>query len=292
MRARRLIAAIVFAGLALPTLAPAQDLVPVPPLAGRVTDLTGTLAEGQIATLDKRLAEFEARKGAQIAVLLVPTTRPETIEQFGIRVAEQWKIGRTKADDGLILLVAKNDRALRIEVGYGLEGAVPDLKASRIIREIITPRFRENDFYGGIAAGTLALMGLVEGEDLPPPKAQSKPRGGLFGGGDSLFVILLIGATIVGAILTRIVGRFAGSALTGGAAGLVAWLLVGTLLGAIVAGLIVFVFTLGRGATGLGSTRSHRGGGWGGGWGGGGMSGGGWSGGGGGFGGGGASGRW
>ncbi len=290
MHARWLNAALVALGLALASLAQGQDLVPVPPPAGRVTDVTGTLTAEQVATLDKRLGDFEARKGAQIAVLLVPTTRPETIEQFGIRVAEQWKIGRAKADDGVIVIVAKNDRALRIEVGYGLEGAVPDLKASRIIREIITPRFREGDFNGGLAAGTQALMGLVEGEDLPRPAAHSKSRGNLFGGDDSIFVILLIGATVVGTILTRIVGRFFGSVLTGGAAGLVAWLLAGSLLAAIVAGLIVLVFTLGRGATGLGSAGSHRGGGWSGG---GGMSGGGgWSGGGGSFGGGGASGRW
>jgi uncharacterized protein len=293
MRARWLTAAIVLLGLAVAPLAIGQDLVPVPPLAGRVTDLTGTLRTEQIAALDKRLGDFEARKGAQIAVLLVPTTRPETIEQFGIRVAEQWKIGRKNADDGAIVLVAKNDRTLRIEVGYGLEGAVPDLKASRIIREIITPRFRENDFYGGLTAGTQALMNLVEGEDLPPPKAQARQRGGDFGNLNSLFVIMLIGATIVGAILTRVVGRFFGSILTGGAAGLVAWLIVGTLVAGIFAGFLVFVFTLARGATGLGTAGSHRGGGWpgGGGWSGGG-GGGGWSGGGGGFGGGGASGRW
>lgn len=296
MRARWLSFWALLLGLAAASLALSQDLVPVPPLAGRVTDLTGTLSAEQIAALDKRLGDFEARKGAQIAVLLVPTTQPESIEQFGIRVAEQWKIGRTKVDDGAILIVAKNDRALRIEVGYGLEGAVPDLKASRIIREVITPRFRANDFYGGIAAGTQALMNLVEGEDLPPPKARDGSRGGDFGNLDSLFMILLILATVVGAILTRVAGRFFGSALTGGAAGLIAWMLVGTLLAAIFAAAIVFVFTLARGATGLGSTRSHRGGGWpGGGWSGGGggsFGGGGWSGGGGGFGGGGASGRW
>lgn len=296
MRARWLTVATLLLGLAFAPLALAQDLVPVPPLSKRVTDLTGTLSAEQIATLDQRLGEFEAQKGAQIAVLLVPTTRPETIEQFGIRVAEQWKIGRTKVDDGAIVIVAKNDRALRIEVGYGLEGAVPDLKASRIIREIITPRFKEGNFYAGLEAGTQALMGLIEGEELPPPKPAASPGGGEFRNLNSLFVILLIGATLVGAILTRVVGRLFGSLLTGGAAGLVTWLIAGTLIAAIFAALIVFVFTLARGATGLGSTGSRRGGGWpGGGWSGGGggsFGGGGWSGGGGGFGGGGASGRW
>jgi uncharacterized protein len=296
MRARWLTVALVLAALALVPRAVAQNVVPVPNLAGRVTDLTATLSTEQVAALDRRLAEFEARKGAQVAVLLVPTTKPETIEQFGIRVAEKWKIGRTKVDDGVILIVAKDDRALRIEVGYGLEGAIPDLKASRIIREIITPRFRQGDFYGGIDAGTRALMGLIEGEDLPPPKAQSRPQGGNgFVGNESMFVMLLIVAMVLGAIFTRIAGRFVGSMLTGGAAALITWLLVGTLLAAIFAGAIVFVFTLARGATGLGSA-GGRGGGWpgGGGWSGGGWSGGGggWSGGGGSFGGGGASGRW
>jgi uncharacterized protein len=292
MRARWLTVGIVLAALALAPGAWAQDVVPVPNLAGRVTDFTGTLSAEQVAALDKRLAAFEARKGAQVAVLLVPTTQPETIEQFGIRVAEKWKIGRTKVDDGVIVIVAKNDRALRIEVGYGLEGAIPDIKASRIIREIITPHFRQGDFYGGLDAGTQALMGLIEGEDLPPPKAQPRSDGGGFVGNQSMFVMLLIVAMVLGAIFTRIAGRFIGSMLTGGAAALITWLLAGTLLAAIFAGALVFVFTLARGATGLGSAGGPRGGGWpGGGWPGGG-GGGGWSGGGGSFGGGGASGRW
>lgn len=264
----------------------------MPPLNVRVTDLTGTLSKDQAATLDQRLAAFEVRKGAQIAVLLVPTTRPETIEQFGIRVAEKWKIGRANVDDGVIVIVAKDDRALRIEVGYGLEGAVPDLKASRIIREIITPRFRQNDYYGGIAAGTQAVMGLVEGEDLPPPKAQRATGDRGFGNLESYFMILLIGFTILGGILTTLLGRFIGSVLTGAAAGLAAWVLASTLFVAGIVGLIAFVFTLARGATGFGSTGSHRGGGWSGGGGSFGGGGGSFGGGGGSFGGGGASGRW
>jgi len=300
MRARSLIAVALLAGLALAPAGRAQELVPVPPLGARVTDLTGTLGADQIAALERRLGDFEARKGAQIAVLIVPTTRPETIEQFGIRVAEQWKIGRAKADDGAIVIVAKDDRTLRIEVGYGLEGAVPDLKAARIIREIIVPRLRQDDFYGGLAAGTQALMNLIEGEELPPVKPQPRPGPGGFENFSTLFVILLVVAPILGAVLTRMAGRLFGSALTGGLSGLIAWLLVGTLLAALVAGFMVFVFTLGRGP-GLASTGSRRGGGWPGGWSGGGWSGGGggwsgggggWSGGGGGFGGGGASGRW
>src|SRR3989337_1155591 len=126
--------------------------VAVPPLTPRGTDLTGTLTREQQAGLERMLQEFEARKGSQLAVLMVPSTAPEAIEQYALRVAEQWKIGRTKVDDGA-MMVAKDDRALRIEVGYGLEGALNDATANRIIRELIVPRFREGDFYGGINRG-------------------------------------------------------------------------------------------------------------------------------------------
>ena len=138
-------------GIALLAGARAQDLVPVPPLKGRVTDLTRTLTADQVANLERSLAAFEARKGSQIAVLMVPTTRPEEIEQYAIRVADQWKVGRKKVDDGLIVVVAKNDHKLRIEVGYGLEGAIPDVVARRVIRETMAPHFVEGDFYGGLA---------------------------------------------------------------------------------------------------------------------------------------------
>src|SRR5688572_31953205 len=143
--------------------------VAVPPLTARVTDLTGTLTREQRVGLERSLEAFEARKGSQIAVLLVPTTAPEAIEQYALRVAEQWKIGRKKVDDGAILVVAKDDRALRIEVGYGLEGALNDATANRIIRELIVPRFREGDFYGGINAGLDRMMRVIDGEPLPAP---------------------------------------------------------------------------------------------------------------------------
>ena len=141
--------AAVLCGIALALGAQAQDLVPVPPLKARVNDLTGTLTAQQAADLERQLAAFEARKGSQIAVLIVPTTQPEAIEQYSIRVADQWKVGRKSVDDGIIIVVAKGDRKLRIEVGYGLEGAVPDAIASRVIREVIAPRLQANDFYGG-----------------------------------------------------------------------------------------------------------------------------------------------
>src|SRR6201999_2602547 len=143
--------------------------VAVPPLSGRVVDQTGTLSSDTIASLTQTLKDLQARKGSQIAVLIVPTTAPETIEQFSIRVAEAWKIGRKKIDDGALLVVAKDDRKLRIEVGYGLEGALPDVTARRIIDEIIVPHFRTGDFAGGISAGVDRIIRIIDGEPLPKP---------------------------------------------------------------------------------------------------------------------------
>ena len=262
--------------------------VAVPPLTARVTDLTGTLTREQQAGLERMLQEFEARKGTQIAVLMVPTTAPEAIEQYALRVAEQWKIGRKKVDDGAILVVAKDDRALRIEVGYGLEGALNDATASRIIREVIVPRFREGDFYGGINAGLDRMMRVIDGEPLPAP-ARGSPAAD--GGFMQTLPVLLVAALFGGAILRAILGRFLGAAATGGVVGFLAWALAGTLAVAMLAGVLAFVFTLGGGFGGrgyYGGMGFPRGGGWGGG----GLGGGGFRGGGGSFGGGGASGRW
>src|ERR1700760_27524 len=143
--------------------------VAVPPLTGRVVDITNTLSSSDIAAQSSRLADLQRRKGSQIAVLIVPTTAPETIEQFSIRAAETWKIGRKKIDDGALLVVAKDDHKLRIEVGYGLEGALTDVTARRIIDETIVPRFKSGDFPGGIAAGLTRLIGVIDGEPLPAP---------------------------------------------------------------------------------------------------------------------------
>ena len=258
----------------------------VPPLAARVTDLTATLTAEQKSALDARLAKLEADKGSQIAVLIVPTTRPETIEQYSIRVAERWKLGRKGVDDGALLLVAKDDRAVRIEVGYGLEGVIPDALAWRVIDERIVPRFRAGDFYGGLTSGVDALAGLVRGEPLPAPK---RPAANL---GDSLQGLIFLGfvAVAVAAVLGAFIGRAAAAGLAGAAVALYAWLATGLLV-AVIAGIVVFLIALpGRGS---GLYTMGRGGGWGsGGFGGGGFGGGGFSGGGGGFGGGGASGRW
>ena len=258
--------------------------VAVPLLAGRVTDQTATLTAEQKAVLEQTLQAFEARKGSQIALLIVPTTAPETIEQYSLRVAEQWKLGRKKVDDGAILVVAKNDRTLRIEVGYGLEGALNDATSKRIISDVITPGFREGDFYGGIKAGVDQIIRVVDGEPMPEPK------GRLVGDGTNIsqFVpIIFIVALVVGGLLRSTLGRFPGSIVTGGAVGVIAGLVVGTASIALVAGVMALFFTLmGGGMMGPG-VGGHRGG-----FGAGGFRGGGFSGGGGGFGGGGASGRW
>ena len=263
----------------------------VPPLTARVTDQTGTLTREQQAGLERMLQEFEARKGTQIAVLMVATTKPEAIEQYALRVGEQWKIGRKKVDDGAILVVAKEDRALRIEVGYGLEGVLNDATASRIIREVIVPRFREGDFYGGINAGLDRMMRVIDGEPLPAPAKSGSPAAE--GGWMQLLPMLLIVALIGGGILRAMFGRFLGAAATGGVVGFLAWTLAGTLFIALIAALFAFIFTLGGGGG-----RRYYGGGFPGGGigfprgGGGGGGGGGFRGGGGSFGGGGASGRW
>ena len=266
--------------------------VAVPPLKGRVTDLTGTLTREQTASLEQMLQSFEARKGSQVAVLMVPTTQPEAIEQYSMRVAEQWKVGRKKVDDGAILVVAKNDRTLRIEVGYGLEGALNDATANRIIREVVVPRFREGDFYGGINAGVDRIIRVIDGEPLPEVTRPEPQVGG--GIGQSLPVLLIL-AMVVGGILRRMLGRVFGSLAAGGVVGGLAWLLVGALGIAVIAGVLAFIFTL---IGGVGGRRAYYGG-FPGGFGGGGFGrgggfggGGGFSGGGGGFGGGGASGRW
>ncbi len=271
---------------------PAAGEVPVPPLKARVTDLTGTLSANQLRSLEETLSAFERDKGSQIAVLMLPSTEPETIEQYSIRVADAWKIGRAGVGDGVILVIAKNDHRLRIEVGRGLEGAIPDAIASRVIREVIAPHFLNGDFGGGVAAGVSALIRLIEGEPLPPARTQGAQGRTDY---ESIFVMLLVLVVVAGGILRALFGRLVGSSLVGGIAGAAAWLVAGTLVAGIVAAIAAFLFTL---AFGTSAGRHIARGGFGG-WSGGGWSGGGWSGGGGGFsggggdfGGGGASGRW
>ncbi len=263
------------------------ELVAIPELSSRVTDLTQTLSSVQEAQLENKLAAFEAKKGSQIAVLIVPSTQPEDIAQYSIRVVEKWKIGREKSDDGVLLLVAKDDRKLRIEVGYGLEGAIPDLYAKRIISEVISPKFKQGDFYGGLDAGVDTLIGLVDGEPLPEPASTQSNGLGLM----DMLPLVLFGGMVTGLILRSMFGTFLGSAANGGLVGGVVALLGVALGGAAILGVIAFFFTMMLGGRGINGYSGHSGGFGGGGWSSGGSSGS-WGGGGGGFGGGGASGDW
>jgi uncharacterized protein len=280
---------LIAATLAVAAPPVCADVQPVPALAHRVTDLTSTLDAGQRQQLEQRLAEFEARKGSQIAILIVPTTEPEDIEQFSIRVAEQWKLGRKGIDDGALLVVAIDDRALRLEVGYGLEGAVPDAIAKRLVSDVITPYFRQGDYYGGLQAGVERLIGVIDGEPLPAPEPGWREQ---VGSGESMLPLLLMFAIIGGGLLRAIFGRLGGAAVTGGLAGGVVWLIVKVLGISIFAGIVTFVVALLGGLPRRGWVSGGRsgGGGWGS-WGGGLGGGGGFGGGGGGFGGGGASGK-
>lgn len=270
--------------LALCWMLAASAVVEVPALTARVTDVTGTLRPDVISGLESKLAAFEQEKGSQVAVLVVRSTQPETIEQFGIRVADKWKLGRKDQDDGALLLVALDDRSLRIEVGKGLEGAIPDAMAKRIIEETIVPAFRENRFSGGIEAGLDQILGLIRGEALPAPQAKPLVSSGL-----QTSPVLLVVLLTVGQMLRRLFGRLVGASLAGVGALVVGTMLFGLLPGLLVTAL-VFVIVLAvdaRGAGGFGGGGfggSSRSGGFGGG--------GGFSGGGGGFSGGGASGRW
>ena len=259
------------------------DEVPVPALKSRVTDLTGTLDTAEQQALEQTLAAFEQRKGSQLAVLIVPTTGNETIEQFGIRMAEQWKLGRKGSDDGLLLIVAKADRTLRIEVGYGLEGVIPDAIAKRVISETIVPRLKAGDFAGGITAGLTQLMTLIDGEALPPPARQEQGQQA-----DNPLGLLLMAAMVAGQVLRSLLGPVVAGGVVGAGLFGATLLITGALGMAVVLGLGGFFVTL-LGIMGMlgNSGLGGRGrGGFGG------MGGGGFGGGGGGFGGGGASGRW
>jgi uncharacterized protein len=298
MMLRRLLAFVVAAcALLCVGVAQAQPVLPVPPLSGRVVDQTGTLTSGDIAALTQRLKDLETRKGSQIAVLIVPTTDQEPIEQFSIRVADAWKIGRKKIDDGALLVIAKNDRHLRIEVGYGLEGALTDVTTKRIIDEVITPKFKAGDFAGGVSAGIDRMIGVIDGEQLPAPEPPHWQNPGSFSDIDPLNPFVIVAVFIVGGILRATLGRLFGSVATGGVVGFLAWLFIGSIAASVIVGIVAFIFAL---LADLVPMRGGRGGyGGGGGWSGGGYSGGssssdsgGFRGGGGGFGGGGASGSW
>ena len=274
----------------------------MPELKTRVTDLADVIPADREAALEATLAEFERRKGSQIAVLLVPSTAPEEIEQYSIRVVDAWKLGRKGVDDGALLIIATDDRRLRIEVGRGLEGVLTDLTSNRIITEIIRPRFRDGDYAGGVEAGVDRIIRLVDGEPLPEPEAGAdgsasgaSPWGSIAG---PLFLLLVFGAGVLRAVF----GRFFGAAATGALGGAITWFVIGSVLAAGFIGVGAFFVALLLGAVpsarSLGRSRRGDWGGFGGGgfggggFGGGGFGGGGFGGGGGGFGGGGASGSW
>lgn len=270
MSLRRWLLACLFA--LLPLAGWSASPLALPALSGRVVDTTATLDATARSALNERLARLESDKGAQVVILIVPTTQPERIEQYGIRLAEAWKIGRRGVSDGVIVIVARDDRAMRIEVGYGLEGAIPDAIARRIIDEQMAPRFRQGDFAGGLNAAVDALGRLIGGEALPPPVTKHDKGDSGFDSNTLLFVAIFV-ASIARAIF-GLLGSLAVSLL----AGWLAWISFGSLLAGLIAALLTFFASFLRPGRG-GST--WRGGG-----------GGGFSGGGGSFGGGGASGRW
>ncbi len=264
---QRLLAAIFFVVMA--GAAWAQGVLPVPALDGRVIDQTGTLDAAARQSLDAKLAAFEQKKGSQIVVLMVPTTQPEDIASYANRVASTWKIGRKEVGDGVLVIVAKDDRKMRIEVARTLEGAVPDLTAARIIDEQMKPRFRDNDFAGGISAAVDQLVAVIGGEALPEVQRPSAQRSGLGGGGfdwPELGIFLFFGVFVVGRVARSIFGNKLGPVVTGLGAGAIAMVITSSILLAVAAGFIALLFTLLSGAMSLPSMGSggRRGGGWGG----------------------------
>ncbi len=273
--------------------APKDGLVAIPALTSAVTDLTGTLSAANRQALEAKLRDWRARTTNQLVVLMIPSTAPEAIEQYSIRVADAWKIGQKGQDNGAILLIAKDDKRMRIEVGYGFEGVLTDVTSRRIIAENIAPEFSQGNFAAGITAGVDRIIAVVGAGEPLPAVAQRKPpprRGFDFG---TMLIVLLVAAPVLGGVLRSMFGKFGGSLVGGGVVGAVAWFIASSLLiagFAAVAGFVIMLFTgfAGRGGPGIfipGGGGGFGGGGFGGG-------GGGFSGGGGGFGGGGASGGW
>ncbi len=259
------------------------DLVKVPDLKGRVTDLTSTLSSGEKAALESTLENLEKDKGSQLAILIVNTSAPEAIEDYSMRVVEKWKLGRKDVDDGVLLLIAMQDRKMRIEVGYGLEGAIPDIAAGRIINEYITPAFRSGNYFSGVSEGTNKIIGLINGEELPPASSSQGSKEDSMG---SILFLLIFVSIFISRGLTVMLGSLIATSIIAISGGVIIWFLTQNVFFTLFAVVFLAIFS-----SAFGSSRSSSysdGGGHGGGFGGG----GGFSGGGGGFGGGGASGRW
>ena len=283
---------LAFAALA----ADVTDPIPVPKLTGRVVDLTGTLARPEREALEAKLAAFEQSKGSQVAVLLVPSIGPETIEEFATRVTDEWKLGRAGVDDGVLFVIAKQERRMRIQTGRGVQGVLTDALSKRIVAERVSPRFRAGDFAGGIDDGVDAILKAIEGEALPAagPAGRRAGKAGSSASIENFFWLAFVVVPVVGMILRSLVGRFLGAGLTSGVTGLAAWFIFGSLVLGVIAAVVAFLAVLFMGTLRPAHDRGGgSGGSWGGGGGGGGGSGGGgFSGGGGGFDGGGASGDW
>ena len=277
---------IVLLLLGLVASVQAQELQPVPRLQARVTDNAGLLPEARRTALEARLAAFERQKGTQVAVLTLASTAPESIEAYSIRVVDAWRLGRASVDDGVLFVIARDDRRMRIEVGRGLEGALPDARAKQIIADAVAPRFKAGDYPGGIEAGVVSILALLFGEAVPPPAAVDE---GWKGDTEEWLVLGLVATIIGGGVLRALFGRLLGAGLAGGLVGVGAWLISAAWFIALVCGVLAFIFVLAMGAGGRGGVGGPWIGGRGGGFG---SRGGGWSGGGGGFGGGGASGGW
>ncbi len=292
MRVTALPRALVAASLLVAGWAASAD-VAVPPLKARVTDITGTLPQQAVTQLEQRLAAFEAQKGTQVAVLMVPTTQPESIEQYAVRAFEQWKLGRKGVDDGVLLVIAKNDRKLRIEVGYGLEGALNDATAKRIISDDIVPHLKRGDFAAGVEAGVARIISVVSGETLPPPAAAQRGTSGFPWFDPAWLFAGFILVHVISRLLRAVFGRLPAAGVMSLVFGFGVWLIFSSIFAGLIVGIITFFVALTEGAaTGSGG----GGGGWSSGSGswssGGSSSGGGFSGGGGSSGGGGASGSW
>ena len=255
--------AALWLGLApLASAQPAEGLLPVPALTARVIDQTATLDSGQRQQLEDKLAAFEASHGTQIVILLVPTTQPEDITAYANRVFNAWKPGRQRIGDGLLLVVAKQDRKIRIEVARALEGAIPDLAAKQIIDEVLTPRFRQGDFAGGLDQAADRLMALVRGEALPAP-APHAAAGAAADETDwmNLAVLLFIALPVVGSVARRLLGHKLGTLATGGLIGFVAYAFTASLLLAAAAALLATLLTFIAGTSlgsALPSSRQHR----------------------------------
>lgn len=265
--------------------------VAVPQLNARVTDLTGTLPAQSVTQLEQRLATFEREKGTQIAVLLVPTVKPESIEQYAVRVFEQWRLGRKGIDDGALLVVAKNDRVLRIEVGYGLEGVLTDATSNRIINDDIVPHFKRGDFTAGIEAGVARIVRVAGGEPLPAPAATRSGRSSGLPFAPEWLIAIFVFLQVINRVLRAMLGRVLAAGILATLTSGFAWIMFGSVIAAVIGGVVVFIATIGdstgRGVGGRRGGWSSGGGSWSSGSGGGGFSGGGGS-----SGGGGASGRW